>query len=983
MSSGLEDPPANATRTSMWSHATSKITKWRNWKLPVKIAAVVLVPVIFAIVLGVLQIRGQITQAHQYEQMDSVVTAGSAVRGAVTKLQDERSMAAEYLADDPAVSQDELRNRFGVSEQALNEARRQLSATLETNAVRFAREETDRQFNQLAVLRAQIIGGQTDPGVVTNYYTKLIDAMLAMDRTLISEISSSQLVSTATTVHELAKVNEEVRLQQTLVLTGLSEGEFSEDNLTRLAASETRRTAAVQEFRAAAHPQQRNNYDQLYSIPELPARETTVQLAIAERDNASAELSSGLVSPAVWKQQSQAASKALEGLQSHLEKQLHDTAFTLQDNASNLAGLQSVILLSALLLFGAIVVVIARHLLSSLDVLRRSALDTANHQLPDAVADIRAGRTPDSSVKQVPVDTTDEIGEVARAFDDVHTQAVNLASEQAELRRSYSDSFVNVSRRSQSLLERQLRLFEQLERDEEDPDQLATLFQLDHLSTRMRRNNENLMVLSGADLARRFNKPAAPADLLRAAISEIEHYPRVNVQQLPEPKVVGYAAGDLVRLLAELLDNAANFSAPNTQVVVTGERGRDASLRIDITDEGIGMNETEIADANHRLSSAEDLKLSTSRRMGLYVVGRLARRHGVEVRLQQGPEGVGTKTSVTLGVDLLIDDVALPEPRTNGGVYRPAHDDDTLIRQFDWEAAEQDAASHSPSRNGFHLFRGPGEGGPPQTDSDDLFNTQEMSLQLPDPPVEVPDATGEMIDPSSSAWFQELPEADEQHAEGEPSWPQTTAQDAGGPESRGTSLPPQSEDRSAAQADAAGLASWTFANDQEWERAEEVAAAEPADYTNAGLPVRTPRANLIAGSANETAGNPTKPARDPDLARGRLASFQAGVRRGRHRMQSAAAGNDPIVAPEPQEPEPEEPAGGDAAEAGSEFTASGLPRRSPQAQLVAGLSNGSGSEAKPPRDADVMRGRLASFQRGVREGKHTLRGAQPFNDESR
>ncbi|GAA2348463.1 hypothetical protein GCM10009854_27210 [Saccharopolyspora halophila] len=962
----------------MWSRATSKVVKWRNWKLPVKIAAIVLVPVIFAIVLGVLQIRGQITQAHQYEQMEHIVSAGSAMRGAVASLQDERSKATEYLADGD-VSEEELSNRFGASEQALNEARRQLSSTFDSDAVRFAREETDQQFNQLAVLRSQIVNNQTDPIAATGSYTKLIDAMLALDRTLISEMSSSQLVSTATTAHELAKVNEEVWLQQSLVLTGLSEGLFTEDNLTRLAASETRRTAAVQEFRAAATPQQRSSYDRLYSNPALPARETTVQLAMAERDNPSSELSSNLAEPSTWKEQSQSASQALAGLQTRLENQLRRTAFTLQDTTSDLAGLQSVILLTALLLFGAIVVVIARHLLGSLDQLRRSALDTANHQLPSAVADVRAGRAPMSSVKQVPVETTDEIGEVARAFDDVHTQAVNLATEQAELRRSYSDSFVNVSRRSQSLLERQLRLFEQLERDEEDPDQLATLFQLDHLSTRMRRNNENLMVLSGADLARRFNKPAVPADLLRAAVSEIEHYPRVNVQQLPDTKIVGYVAGDLVRLLAELLDNAANFSAPNTQVVATGQRDRDASLRIDITDEGIGMSEAELAEANHRLANDEELKLSTSRRMGLFVVGRLARRHGLEVWLKPGPEGIGTCVSVRLNADLLIDDVALPEPRTNG-VYRPGHDDDALIQRFDWEAAELDATNHAPTHNGFHLFQGPGEGTPPPSEGEDLFNTQEISLDLPEPPAEVPDITAEFPDASSSAWFQELSETGDEPSGGEPDWPGTAIENAGGQKSKGTSLSPHPGDASAPDTEGSAQ-SWIFASDQEWERAEQVAASEPVDFTTAGLPMRTPRANLVAGSANSQ-DQASRPARDPDLARGRLASFQAGVRRGRHRMQHTTANADPAHVPQsPPAGTDEADAGGEAVEPETQYTSSGLPRRSPQTQLVPGLNTE--NRAKPPRDADMMRGRLASFQRGVREGKHTLRGPHPSGDEPR
>ena len=249
---------------------------------------------------------------------------------------------------------------------------------------------------------------------------------------------------------------------------------------------------------------------------------------------------------------------------------------------------------------------ITRQLLRSLHQLRRSALDAADYELPEAVDRIRAGAK-DTDLEPVPVDTSDEIGQVARAFDAVNRQALRLAAEQSDLRRGYSEVFVSVSRRSQGLLERQLRLFEELEQDEEDPDQLSRLFQLDHLATRMRRNNENLMVLSGHDLARRFVRPTDLADVLRAAVSEIEQYPRVVVQPPPQVKLLGHAASDLVRLLAELLDNAANFSAPHTQVTVAGHHRDDGALVIDIVDQGIGMSEADREEANARLAADGEL----------------------------------------------------------------------------------------------------------------------------------------------------------------------------------------------------------------------------------------------------------------------------------------------------------------------------------------------------------------------------------------
>ncbi|TVT13532.1 hypothetical protein FNH05_37635, partial [Amycolatopsis rhizosphaerae] len=277
---------------------------------------------------------------------------------------------------------------------------------------------------------------------------------------------------------------------------------------------------------------------------------------------------------------------------------------------------------------------------------------------PEAVQNIQEGREQSAAVQPVAVGTTDEIGEVAKAFDEVHSQALRLAIEQAGMRTAYSSVFINLSRRSQSLVQRQLQLIERLERDEEDADQLATLFQLDHLATRMRRNNENLMVLSGAEPGRRSGQPVSTTDVLRAAASEIEQYQRVVVQTPPDARIVGYAASDLMRLVAELLDNATAFSAPETQVTVSTRVSDDRGLLIDIIDKGIGMNESEVAEANARLHENGTIDLATSRRMGLFVVGRLAGRHHIGVELHGGKDIVGVRATVTVPAELVM---GLPE----------------------------------------------------------------------------------------------------------------------------------------------------------------------------------------------------------------------------------------------------------------------------------------------------------------------------------
>ena len=300
---------------------------------------------------------------------------------------------------------------------------------------------------------------------------------------------------------------------------------------------------------------------------------------------------------------------------------------------------------------------VARTLTRSLRVLRSSALDVAQRRLPQAVESMRAGAAPDVTVEPVPLPNRDEVGQVARAFDAVHGQALRLAADQAALQSNVSSMFVNLSRRSQGLVERQLQLIEQLESNEQDPDQLSNLFQLDHLATRMRRNSENLLVLAGTDFAKRNVAPVPLVEVLRAAVSEIEHYQRITVQAPPQATVVGRATSDVVHLLAELLDNATNFSPPDSQVVMSSTRTADGSILVEIADLGVGMLENELADANRRLTTPSAVDVSASRRMGLFVVGRLGARHGITVHLGGAPmggPGGGLTASVTLPAHLVV-----------------------------------------------------------------------------------------------------------------------------------------------------------------------------------------------------------------------------------------------------------------------------------------------------------------------------------------
>ena len=299
-------------------------------------------------------------------------------------------------------------------------------------------------------------------------------------------------------------------------------------------------------------------------------------------------------------------------------------------------------MLLALLAALGLMAIITRAMLKPLRVLRREALEVANRRLPASVQRILADPDPAEAAKHavepVAVFTREETGQLARSFDAVQEQAVLMATEQALLRDNINSIFVNLSRRSQALVERQLSLIDRLEQDEQDPDQLASLFELDHLATRMRRNSESLLVLSGTGLSRQLNRPVPASEVVGAAVSEVEHYARVEVASAPEVAVQGRAVSDLVHVIAELLDNATFFSEPEKKVIVRMAMTRKKELAIQITDQGVGMSEDEIDAANARLADPPDLDVAVTRRMGLYVVARLAKRHNIIVRLRDNED---------------------------------------------------------------------------------------------------------------------------------------------------------------------------------------------------------------------------------------------------------------------------------------------------------------------------------------------------------
>ncbi|HWM98243.1 MAG TPA: ATP-binding protein, partial [Streptosporangiaceae bacterium] len=313
--------------------------------------------------------------------------------------------------------------------------------------------------------------------------------------------------------------------------------------------------------------------------------------------------------------------------------------------------------LLGLLLTITVTILVARSIIRRLGGLERNALQLAEDQLPDVVGRLRRGENVDVNAEAPALRIgRDEIGRVGQAFDLVRQTAIRAAVEEARLRQGLNDVFRSLARRSQSLLHRQLALLDQMERRATDPEALDDLFRLDHLTTRMRRHAEGLVILAGAPPGRGWSSPVRMVDVMRGAIAEVEDYARVSVATRSQAALAGSAVADVIHLLAELIENATTLSPPYTSVRVSGDTVANG-FAIEVEDRGLGMNPTRLAELNDRLANPPEFNPSDSDQLGLFVVSQLAKRHGVRVTLRASPYG-GTAAIVLIPRHLVVTEEA-------------------------------------------------------------------------------------------------------------------------------------------------------------------------------------------------------------------------------------------------------------------------------------------------------------------------------------
>lgn len=992
-----------APRRSKGKDAWRALVRWRDWSLPVKLSAVTVVPIVLALVLGIATIAAQVDRSDEYQRLDRLVALGGQTRALTGALQQERTVTAAMLTEGTVGGTPELAAARKATDAAVEPFTAAQSRAAEAEpGVAGAAGAATAQVGNLGFLRRQVDGGQLDPAQAVTAYSGITGSLISLDTAATAGAGDGTLGGTPAGLHELLVAGEQVSLSRAMVSYGIARGSLTPSELATLRAAELRLADRLIDFRSAAGDTLQRDFAAIAEGTQAQSRARMVESVLNAQGDKVDDAFRAL-SAADWNAASAAMRTQIGQVADRLGASASTTSTQLVDEASSGAGLLAVLLFAAMVLAVAVVFLITRQLLRSLKVLRRSALDVAETALPEAVRNIQEGRAQGTAVVPVPVRTDDEVGEVARAFDKVHHQALRLATEQAAMRTGYGSVFVNLSRRSQSLVQRQLQLIEQLERDEEDADQLATLFQLDHLATRMRRNNENLMVLSGAEPGRRSGKPVGTTDMLRAAVSEIEQYQRVQVQPPPPARIVGYAASDLMRLVAELLDNATAFSAPETSVTVASRLGEDGSLNIDILDKGIGMNEAEVAEANTRLTEAGSVDLATSRRMGLFVVGRLASRHRIGVSLHGGKDIVGVRATVVVPAELVMPVTDGPLTGPIGAPQQhptsPAAGNQLPRRQVNGTSRPRPVVPSQPAMGeerwpsasdlaGLSNGHGPAAPRPPsdlEISGTALFAPIPKDDDAPPPrptlppvpavlPVPQPPRAGDLPsgkdlfsanETTLSDWWREAtatPPAPAPKPEPAPDRSETTPifdemLSAWFREDKPAAAPAEEEKKpepEAAEKPAAEPRSWDFASDENFRTVQARSKAEPTAFTEAGLPRRRRGEQLMPGSATPNPPAPATPAaaparpelpvRDPADVRGRLSSFQQGVNRGRKQARQAAASAQGT----PETAGQQLPQRGQQTSAG----ANGLPQRGQQPPAEGG-PQATPASPQPSRQADA------------------------------
>ncbi|WP_406071436.1 nitrate- and nitrite sensing domain-containing protein [Micromonospora sp. NBC_01638] len=730
---------------------------------------------------------------------------------------------------------------------------------------------TIAQVNALQQTRAEVLDRKIDRIAAAEAYTDAIESIFQI-YDVTGSLDDKQIAGEAAALIQLNRMKELIS-QEDALLSGLfGNGRMSGPEYARYVALVGAERFAGEEARVRLADADQRRYRELVEGEEF-TRLRAVQDSIIREGRPSTQLPidseqwRGTVEPALA-EVNDAVTAGGEGI---------------VDRATGVAVMVVVRLVLAtglglLAVIASVVVSIttARNLLRQLDRLREAAWQLADERLPRVVERLGRGEEVDVATEAPPLEFgTDEIGQVGKAFNAVQETAVRTAIEQADLRRNVRDVFLSLARRTQALVHRQLTLLDAMERREHDAEELEDLFRVDHLATRMRRNAENLIVLSGSTPGRAWRRNVPMVDVVRGAVAEVEDYTRVNVLPLGPVSLAGRAVGDIIHLLAELIENGLSFSPPHTTVEVRGQLVANG-FAIEIEDRGLGMSEEDLAAANHRIVDQSELNLANAARLGLYVVSRLTERHGVRVRLKESAYG-GTTAVVLIPLELVTERGAGPEDsgafRAGSAIPMPsAHSADTGRPAVLAPVALAAPTSTVPD--------GPAPVAPAPMSADFATSADEAETVLP---------TRQRTTPTT----------------GTPELPTRARRGPGQPALEGPTVP-------------AGLpavertrpADPTDAPVESGDGGPAPARAE-ANRTDSGLPVRVRQANIVPELLDDPAVAETDDedvVRPPEQVRRMMSSYQTGTRRGRTdaaRLLGGASGAPAAAPPEPTDEDPQ------------------------------------------------------------------------------
>jgi hypothetical protein len=897
----------------------------KNWRVRSRLFLLVVIPTVTAVAAGGVFIASSVQSALVYQRVLTLANLSGKITGLVQALQNEREDTVRYIvlgtsnggrgaspssAVPPGPELGLLNQDHAITTGWANQVKA-LAYGINGSYSALAQQDTQAAvtaIGNLPAIRAAATGTRLPALIVIREYATAINTLMAVQSQIAVGSSDSTLAGSVRVLGLVTSMKEEASQQQALLTSALrsdlvSLGQFGAAHLSAITNAQAQQQGDLNGFDTAATAEQRQLFNNALSGSKVVQAQAQEQQAISLASSKSPIATDPTISDA-----SSSLSYVVTGMRS-VEQQFADEVISRSGSLHNDAITSAVIFSVAVaLLLGialAATTIIGRSMVGPLRRLRNGALEVAGTRLPEMVRRMSEtnGESAPLVVEPIDVDSSDEIGEVARAFDQVHKEAVRLAGNEAALRDNINAMFVNLSRRSQTLVQRQIRVITRLEQGEQDSTRLASLFQMDHLATRMRRNSENLLVLAGHELSRRWSRPVALVDVLRAAASEIEQYERVTLDVQPGISIRTEAVSDVVHLTAELVENATSFSAADTPVTLAGGPQHNGWVLIEITDRGVGMGAEEMAQANWRLANPPVVDVAVSRRMGLFVVARLAARHGIRVRLCPVPSGgliaqvwvPGEATTRETSSSAPLRSVsAASENRaaaTVGGRLRAGIEETGYVspmREAGRDAGIRRDGVAPTFRIGDRLRAaelgagsGPRDAEPGHADGDQHHGAasalsgaetgQHLRTYAGSADQGESTPAGEVVVPpaDSLAGHQRLPIFDAVESD----WFRRGRQAIGRMDQRGEG--------------------WSSPADDGWRAAEVVHAPASDGTTPSGLPKRLPKANLVPGTAATSASSETSPrsasGRSAAETRDRFASFQRGIRQAR----AAAAGRNP------------------------------------------------------------------------------------------